>query len=83
MTFIKEVRPLVDMGWALLRQVLPPLTVYAAAKGWLGEDELTLITALMAGIGVPLALGQHRTFRRAAQVRRAEEILGAGTIRRK
>lgn len=51
-------------AWAGLRQLIPVVATYALAKGYVGEDTLTLILGA-AGVILPIVAGQVSTREKA------------------
>lgn len=47
--------------WAGLRQVVPPVVAFLIGRHYIPDDVATLILAIAAGIGVPIAFGQYST----------------------
>ncbi len=59
--------PLPDQLWALLRQIVPPITAFLIARGYLATD-LALMLGAVGGIVWPIVAGQLKTRRRAKEL---------------
>lgn len=59
--------PLPDQLWALLRQIVPPVTAFLIARGYLATD-VALLLGTLGGIVWPIVAGQLKTRRRAVEL---------------
>jgi len=67
MTIEVNASPIPEQLWVALRQILPPLVLFAVGRGWIAEDLATMLCAV-AAVLVPIVYGQIKTWRRSASL---------------